>query len=457
MRVRPAWLGLALLSTNCRLLGDEGSSSGEAAPGPPPVVADEPGTGRVTALEGGTITTARGDRLVVPPGAVTSDVDVTITPLTLGTTDPNLDVFAWASFEPDGLRFAVPATLTLVLDGATPLEPGLELRLFSGSGASEEVGDTFVLHHVDGSGTTATGPIDGFSKKAVVKNCHAGTRDNLLAAKQGLPGWDLASLQSETGLTSEQLTTCDLREDPLERLLGSRFEECGNFAADVPVSAETRSRIDANVAAGRQVVFLFGPSITFDAAKGRHVGFGHSAVAAVDGGRTVIRNQIYITNPQTFAALEASGGTTTIDLPLDEIDAPKGTRDKRAGEVLLEVKGTPLTDDERAAKTQRPWAHVVVMCEKAAGPGPEECPPHEDLACPSAENPDQRCYGSDEYCEAGVCTRRCCFEFQEPCPQSVVIPNSTAEVGEGESVYCGCKPGFTATRDPCTSALTSCG
>src|SRR5207302_11463352 len=98
----------------------------------------------------------------------------------------------------------------------------------------------------------------------------------------------------------------------------------------------------------------------------------HSAVAVSEGGRTLIRNQVYITNAQTLADLQAAGASTTVDLPLADIDKPgEGERDKRAGEVYRTLTNRPYTAEQRAQQP-RAWPHVVVLCEKEGTGGPTD-------------------------------------------------------------------------------------
>src|SRR5262249_16378426 len=142
--------------------------------------------------------------------------------------DSALDVLGAVALEPDGLVFQVPATLTLKL--ALPEPAGLIMRFGQAYGSPpSEFGDSGALLTADSSGLTATGQIYGFSGKCAMKNCHAGTRDSLVEAWNGVDGRDRDCLSLVTGIKADDLTTCQLGSDPLTDLLAPFFDVCGDF------------------------------------------------------------------------------------------------------------------------------------------------------------------------------------------------------------------------------------
>jgi len=342
-------------------------SGDDAGPGSVPLLEGERVEAEISAAQGGIVVCPGGARLEIPPGALAQDVTVTMTPLDLGS-DPDGDVFAGVELLPHGLTFATPAQLTLPL--ARPLPPLLELQLAEDPSGRSRFGSLGSLLRVGQGGRSATGWIDGFSSKLVMKNCHAGTRDALIEAWEGVPGRELDALVAATGLSPEDLTTCDLEADPLQQVLSATFERTHEFPPDAPVTAEALAAIRAALDSDRQVVLLFGRSL--GGSPPQATGVAHSAVVVDLGGRLVIRNQLNITDPSTFARLEERGGSTTLDSALEDIDRPGvGMRDMRAGEVMTSVLfGQPLQDRERRSKV---WPHLAVYVEKPRPGGPPAC------------------------------------------------------------------------------------
>lgn len=343
------------------------SSSSASMPGSASFVLDEgsAGSALVTAAAGGVVRTTKGDTLTVPPGAVIDDVTITMTPLVF-PTDGRIDVFGGVVMTPERLEFLVPATLTLTL--AQPLEPGVELELAESHDLAipASFGPANELYVVAADGRTATGPVQGFTGKIVEKNCHAGTRDNVLAAWGGRSGRDDGSISRVTGLDVPSLRSCEqLGADPLQTMISPYFAQCAEFLSGQPFDPAARATIAATLASGRQVVFLFGAGMTVDPKTKLRTRVDHSAVAIANGdGSISIRNQVNITNPQTVRELDNAGKTSTLDLPLADIDKPNGMRDLRKGETLAILKGEPFDRSIRGPA----WPQVIVLCETSAEP-----------------------------------------------------------------------------------------
>src|SRR4051812_10217510 len=112
------------LSAACGGGGDGGDDGGGGnnPPPPPPVT-----TGMGSA--GGTVTEASGGRVVIPAGALATNVDIKVTQTATGAPALPAGVTAAGAvfaFTPHGTTFAVPATITVPFDpalvaaGATP-------------------------------------------------------------------------------------------------------------------------------------------------------------------------------------------------------------------------------------------------------------------------------------------------------------------------------------------------
>ncbi len=127
----------------------------------------EEGTVFVVGSGGGTFTSSDGAVTIeVPQGAVAGDIGIIVTPVTDNLEDP--DVVPGLAFEflPSPHTFAKPVILTVVYD-ASSLPIGIaenELRLLA------FVGDEWVQlpgSAVNVANSTVSGPLDGFSRKAV--------------------------------------------------------------------------------------------------------------------------------------------------------------------------------------------------------------------------------------------------------------------------------------------------
>lgn len=370
-----ALCALVLLS----FCGSTSSSTSSTTPPNTSFVVDRAtaGSALVTPEAGGVVRTAKGDTLIVPPGAVTHNVTITMTPLVL-PADGRIDVFGGFVTTPERLSFLVSASLSLVL--AQSLEPGLELELAESHdpGIPGSFGPANVLFEVDADGRTATGTVQGFSGKILEKNCHAGTRDKVLEAWSSRPGRDDGSIGRVTGVDVAAFRSCARPgPDPLQTMIAPYFEQCGDLAPGQPFDEPTLDKIAITLASHRQVVFFFGTRMPVDPATGLRRGVDHSAVAIANSdGSVTIRNQINLTNPQTIRELEKAGKSSTLDLPLSDIDKPTGMRALRKGETTAILKGEPF---DRSEHPDAAWPHVVVMCETGKEP---------DAGVPDAAAPD---------------------------------------------------------------------
>jgi len=322
-------------------------------------------TGVITPQAGGTIAAPTGDTLVVPAGAVKQNVEVTLTPVAL-PAPPDADLLGAVKLEPEGLVFAQPAALTLSLTvlqqpflALSGTQSSADLTLFGVSDEPFVVGPT---------GSTASGPIYGFSCHGAGKNCHSGTRDYLLKQWQGLADRDLAARAKQLGLPDKPLDSCEFPNDPLLALIEPYFEPCFNFDAGQPVTPEARQAISEMLANGRQVVFLFGNEFTApaDPSSTRWGNVKHSAVGVRKPDGTVqVHNQLNVTSPEKLVYFTPEAAQ--VDVPLAEVDVPgRGLRDMRDGEAFrlyIEDPPRPMTAEERAANVPV-YSQMVVLCER---------------------------------------------------------------------------------------------
>lgn len=468
-------------------------------PATPPVIVElAPVSAMITPESGGTITSARGDVLVIPPGAVAEPTEISVIGHEISGY-PGIDYYGLVRLEPDGLRLLVPAQLTFVL--ATPVTPGTHVVLATTLGASEaryETDDVFIVAE---SGMEATAPIVSFSTKAVHCNCHKGARDAIRALWESYGRRDLARLAEETGLSENELTEClDLAtargpesdtggEAAINVIANRYYSECGDFPAGDAFDPRVANRIDAMLAQQRTVIFLFGSNITREMVRRpwdgmehtAYGGFYHTAIAdRGPDGRVVIRNQLNV-SVNTLRQLQASGEDSRLDSPLADIDGTGGMRDLRRGEALSLVRGEGLYAD-RDARTDRAFSHVVVLCENRPRlpesiDRDEDGIPNDRDNCPLYFNPhqiDSDGDGMGNECDDTACPATSCVTGEcgaQPCcgpgyycsRETIACEQETCPSGAGRTYTleccCNCWDDTTLenVRDPCTGLLLRCG
>jgi len=116
-----------ILSLIFYLMGCNGGSFSDSA-------APVPETTSKIGSKGGTVTDEGGSSVVIPPGALSKETEITVITYRDGTALPD-DMWSSlfgengaAEFLPDGLTFALPVTITV--PSAVPLTPGDEIPLF---------------------------------------------------------------------------------------------------------------------------------------------------------------------------------------------------------------------------------------------------------------------------------------------------------------------------------------
>ncbi len=142
--------------------GGGGGASPPAAPASPPAAAVarapvlEPGSAATATVGAGggsvtaTATSGITYTLVIPAGALTADVAITLTPITdMGSAPLAQSVLGAVQMEPSGLKFKFPATLRIA--GAQPLAAGQNLVGFST--ANDGSGFQLNLARVEGGNT----------------------------------------------------------------------------------------------------------------------------------------------------------------------------------------------------------------------------------------------------------------------------------------------------------------
>jgi N-acetylneuraminic acid mutarotase len=129
----------------------------------------EQGAVYVLGPDGGTISAVDGAvRLVVPPGALEEPVGIVVLPMRADDIPPGLGIIPGSmfDFQPSGLTFAVPATLTLAYDEAR-IPTGVPEAALTLLDEYAGVWDELHATSVDATANTVTGAIAGFSRKAV--------------------------------------------------------------------------------------------------------------------------------------------------------------------------------------------------------------------------------------------------------------------------------------------------
>jgi len=124
------------------------------------------GSSMITPENGGTVSDPNGTTLVVPPGAVSENTDITITTYSHSADLPFENgaipyFIGGADLGPDGLIFQVPATLTLTSN--IPLTPGDNIPLYMYDETAGEWTSTGFVGVVNSDGYTFSAEITHFS------------------------------------------------------------------------------------------------------------------------------------------------------------------------------------------------------------------------------------------------------------------------------------------------------
>lgn len=131
---------------------------------------------------GGTVTSADGKAtLVIPPGALSQDVNISITPYQPQPGDPPAIPGTAYYFNPTGTQFALPLTLTVAYDPAQ-LPPGTDettLRIYK---LHPDGTQDFAAGSVDVNTKTVTGELRSFSQRGV-RSCPECLDINLVSAQ----------------------------------------------------------------------------------------------------------------------------------------------------------------------------------------------------------------------------------------------------------------------------------
>ena len=152
----------ARLSANPSVLGQA-----QVAIFPPPLTL---GTAQVLAALGGIVESEVGGASVtIPPGALTANVQISVTSLDGPTTPPapaSTEVLAAATFGPSGTVFNQPVTITLPL--VRYFVPGTQLPLSFYNSQTNTYQSAGISAVVDSTGTKASTPITHFSTPTIL-------------------------------------------------------------------------------------------------------------------------------------------------------------------------------------------------------------------------------------------------------------------------------------------------
>ncbi len=350
------WIGVLLVALSC---------SSEKSSGPDL----SPAKGLISATGGGTIRTASGIVLEVPPGAVSQDVEVTVFPLDAAGATATPSFVQGVRFEPEGLALKKAATVRLPLSAATSAPP-LEL-VFNGSDPNRAIASGNVAD-LSSDGLTATLSVWHFSGAICASNCHGGTRE-FLTPKLGAHGSDLTACVTERYPDSLPAHCEDLHSDEsIQAILDTFFDEvpsCCDEGQDVS-AAQLQSLADA-VNRGRNVVVAFNRG-AFPPRNGRH-GFypvmNHTASVEIVGGVPKLRNTVVIPKAQGSEILAKLGGTNLVYWPLAELNAFRKLRAAEGLEIFACNDPGCLGNDRGGpyaplAERPFPWSAVRLYVER---------------------------------------------------------------------------------------------
>ena len=268
---------------------------------------------------GGTVQTTTGVALEVPSGAVAQDTTIDIAPMTAPSWMSTF--ITGVRFEPDGLVFAIPATLRLPLLAVWSIDnPPIHLE-FEGSNPDSAY-ETGLAFTVTADGKTAELAVSHFSGAICATNCHAGTYQFVEGAfsTRGQATSTLTNGMKAKYPNVPPPTNCatPLGSDAIQSLLDTYFQDVNGYdeGVDVP-STVIQQMIDA-ATAGRIVILAFKKG-SFGARGGAsnfYSAIAHTAVVEFSQGQWRIRN-VVVAGPEVLAAL---GGTNLAYWPLSDLN-----------------------------------------------------------------------------------------------------------------------------------------
>lgn len=197
--------------------------------GPPPLDLETEDGDSVTKL----ISATEGDRLEVgdlaldiPASALVEDTIVTMT----AWRDSDSPYALVAMFEPDGLQLNDPALLTVTLD--PPLPPGEALNLLAvDSSDPSAFVDTGSLIEVSDDGTQAFIPIEHFSGRGNVLNCHGHSVRNIVRALLARGMTKAEILQQIRSTVGDQLAAKNQTVEDAYNKLADNFDTLSAYKA----------------------------------------------------------------------------------------------------------------------------------------------------------------------------------------------------------------------------------
>ncbi|MBI5017159.1 MAG: hypothetical protein HZB55_16950 [Deltaproteobacteria bacterium] len=266
----------------------------------------ETGEKMVTASQGATVTASGGATLELPPGALPSDMKVTVRPVTVSAAEQPF--LGGLGFGPQDTILQTPAKARIPLPSTWGGGDSVEIYDFQGSDPSLAMSSgSFAPVKGTPGAYYAEVEVYHFCGKVLARNCHAGTLKHLLAAFAAR-GCDRAGvLQKVTDLypgivvDDAQCTRAD--PEHVQALLDTYFDDLGGWNPGQDVSPDVLSRIAQYAREGRQVVLAFtggpwgprgGPRNFYDSSA---TAYPHTAVLEVDAqGVVQIRNTAVVSD-----------------------------------------------------------------------------------------------------------------------------------------------------------------
>jgi len=329
----------------------------------------------IRAATGGTVRGSTGLELTIPPGALASDTEIALTPLSdtdLAALDASY--LAGAVLEPDGLEFSQPATLRVPLPAPWEHEePPFEL-VFKGTDPSDAF-ETDRRVGLSADGRFALFEVEHFSGRICANQCHAGVREVLEAhfAAEGCARADWFQRVQGKYPGLELRESCEsIAPSELVAILDSMFDEYGEWNAGDDVPADKLAELEQIAESGRQVVFVFSND-SFSPRGGErnfYGGVAHSAIAEKREGAWQMRN----TFVPGYVAKLFPDGTNVVWWPLRDLNTFRNLAQGVAVEIAFCGQPGCLGSDDPYDTTKpytplerrvvSPWDAVRIFVER---------------------------------------------------------------------------------------------
>ena len=323
----------------------------------------------ISAENGGTVTTEDGISLIIPPGALTKDIEVKLTSL------DGCAMHEWGvstvHIEPDGLVLNNPAKLTFKLPSDWS-EDNYPFVFVSFDSNPEDYLNTGMCADIiqTENGFTAETEILHFSHWGLVRNCHKGTLVSLLKNFEengcgNTAAWEKVK-EKYPNINTEIISNSQPDPNILQGFLGTYFQDIGGFNKNEAITKDRWDEILNYVKQEKKRVVVLFTKDNWGTknSNGFYNRVPHSAIFDFKNGKLKLRNSISA-GSKYLDPLIAKNGENVIwipsddrDISLNDIDSFRNIHSFEALEKELSDKPQLFSHLPPVAKRTQPWKGI---------------------------------------------------------------------------------------------------